>query len=115
MPFDRAAIPGLVAAGKTVFVDVTADWCITCQLNKSLVIYEDDVMVRLTGDPVVSMQADWTLPSEAISNYLASFGRYGIPFDAVYGPGARGGIVLPELLTKEAVIDALGRASGPVN
>ncbi len=113
-PFDRAAIPGLVAAGKTVFVDVTADWCITCQLNKALVIYEDDIMTRLTGDPVVSMQADWTLPSEAISNYLVSFGRYGIPFDAVYGPGARGGIVLPELLTKEAVIDALGRASGPV-
>ena len=114
-PFDRAAIPGLVAAGKTVFVDVTADWCITCQLNKTLVIYEDDVMARLTGDPVVSMQADWTLPSEAISNYLAGFGRYGIPFDAVYGPGATEGIVLPELLSKEAVIDALGRAAGPVN
>ena len=112
-PFDQAAIPGLVAAGKTVFIDVTADWCITCQLNKSLVIYKDDVMARLSGDRVVSMQADWTLPSEAISNYLASFGRYGIPFDAVYGPGAKDGIVLPELLTREAVTDALDRAAGP--
>ena len=112
-PFDQAAIPGLVAAGKTVFVDVTADWCITCQINKSLVIYGDDVMARLSGDKVVSMQADWTLPSEVISNYLASFGRYGIPFDVVYGPGAGEGIVLPELLTRDAVTDALERAAGP--
>lgn len=112
-PFDQAAIPGLVAAGKTVFVDVTADWCITCQINKSLVIFEDEVLARLSDDKVVSMQADWTLPSEAISNYLASFGRYGIPFDAVYGPGATEGIVLPELLTKEAVFKALDRAAGP--
>ena len=113
VPFDEAAIPGLVEAGNTVFVDVTADWCITCQLNKSLVIYPDDMMARLSGNKVVSMQADWTLPNEDISNYLASFGRYGIPFDAVYGPGAKDGIVLPELLTKKAVTDALHRAAGP--
>ena len=115
VPFDQAAIPGLVEAGNTVFVDVTADWCITCQLNKSLVIYNDDIMARLSGNKVVSMQADWTLPSEAISNYLASFGRYAIPFDAVYGPGTRDGIVLPELLTKKAVTDALDRATVAVN
>lgn len=111
-PFDEAAIPELVASGKTVFVDVTADWCITCQINKSFVIMKGDVIKRLTSGPVVAMLADWTLPDEAISRYLALFGRYGIPFNAVYGPGAPDGIVLPELLTEGAVLAALDRAAG---
>ena len=112
-PFDEAAIPRLVATGKTVFVDVTADWCITCQINKRFVILKGDVIKRLTGAAVVPMQADWTLPDEAVSRYLARFGRYGIPFDAVYGPGAPDGIALPELLTEAAVLAALDRAAGP--
>ena len=94
-------------------MDVTADWCLTCQINKSLVLTRGDVYKRLTGDGVVAMQADWTRPDDAISRYLASFGRYGIPFDAVYGPGAPRGIALPELLTEGAVLEALERAAGP--
>ncbi len=58
------------------------------------------------------MKADWTLPSDAIVRYLASFGRYGIPFNAVYGPQARDGIALPELLSREAVLDGMRRAGG---
>ena len=56
------------------------------------------------------MRADWTRPDPAISAYLASFDRYGIPFNAVYGPRAPGGIALPELLRADAVISALDRA-----
>jgi suppressor for copper-sensitivity B len=56
------------------------------------------------------MRADWTRPDEAISRYLARFGRYGIPFNVVYGPKAPEGILLPELLSREAVLDALTRA-----
>jgi suppressor for copper-sensitivity B len=59
------------------------------------------------------MKGDWTLPNEAISDYLARFGRYGIPFDAVYGPGLPEGEALPELLSRETVLSALDRASGP--
>ena len=109
-PFDEAAIPDLVAEGRVVFVDVTADWCITCQVNKTLVLHRGEVLSRLEGDGVTAMQADWTNPDDAISRYLSGFGRYGIPFDAVYGPGATDGIVLPELLTGAAVLDALDRA-----
>jgi len=110
--FDEAAIPGLVAEGKTVFVDVTADWCITCQINKSFVLEQGEVLARLGGDGMVAMQADWTRPDEAISRYLATFGRYGIPFDAVYGPKAPEGIALPELLTETAVLKAMTVAGG---
>ena len=58
------------------------------------------------------MRADWTQPDDAISAYLASFQRYGIPFNAVYGPALPDGFVLPELLTKQAVLDALDRVIG---
>ncbi len=109
-PFDRDEIGRLVRAGTTVFVDVTADWCITCKANKALVIERGEVARRLGGDDVITMQGDWTLPDEDIAAYLASHGRYGLPFDAVYGPGAPEGIVLPELLTEDSVLDALDRA-----
>jgi suppressor for copper-sensitivity B len=108
--FDRAAIAGDVAAGKVVFVDVGADWCITCQVNKRAVIEQGAVARRLAGPGIVPMLADWTRPDDAIARYLASYDRFGIPFSAVYGPGAPDGIVLPELLTSQAVLDALDRA-----
>ncbi|MEQ8355509.1 MAG: protein-disulfide reductase DsbD family protein [Kiloniellaceae bacterium] len=111
-PLDRAAIPGLIAQGRLVFVDVTADWCITCQVNKKLVLDAETVAARLSGPDVVRMRGDWTLPSEEISDYLAGFGRYGIPFNAVYGPGAPQGQALPELLSEDAVVSALSRAAG---
>lgn len=110
-PFDGTAIATLVADGKTVFIDVTADWCITCQVNKALVIERGPVAALLQRPDVVAMRADWTLPNDQISRYLAGFGRYGIPFNAVYGPGARGGIPLPELLTESVVLKAFEAAS----
>lgn len=113
VPFDEAAIPKLIAEGKIIFVDVTADWCITCQVNKALVIGRSPVFEELSRPDVIAMQADWTRPSDVIAAYLASFGRYGIPFNAVYGPGARHGAVLPELLTSKTVLKALQRARNP--
>ncbi len=111
-PFDRGRIDQIVSAGNVVFVDVTADWCITCQVNKSFVLADSPVIEQLQSDPVIAMQADWTLPDAAISDYLASFSRYGIPFNAVYGPGAPDGVMLPELLTSDAVMKALKQAAG---
>ncbi len=108
--FDRGAIGRMVAAGRTVFVDVTADWCITCQVNKSVVLGQDPVFTLLKDGSVEALKADWTLPDEKIANYLASFGRYGIPFNVVYGPGAPGGIPLPELLSQDAVLAAISKA-----
>jgi suppressor for copper-sensitivity B len=110
--FDAATIPGLVASGKTVFVDVTADWCLTCKANKTLVIDRSPVSASLNQGNVVAMAADWTKPDPAISRYLAQFNRYGIPLNVVYGPKAPEGIVLPELLSSDAVMQAIARATG---
>jgi suppressor for copper-sensitivity B len=111
-PLDRAAIDRHVTAGNTVFVDVTADWCITCQVNKKLVIEDDRVAERLVAAGVFVQRGDWTAPDQVISDYLASFGRYGIPFNVVYGPAAPDGLPLPELLTVGAVLEALDTAAG---
>ena len=113
-PFDLAVVKREVAAGHVVFVDVTADWCLTCLANKRLVLDRPEISSRL-NDPtgaVVAMRADWTRPDETISRYLAGFGRYGVPFNAVYGPGAPEGLPLPELLSRESVLGGLAKAAG---
>jgi len=109
-PFSQARLAEEVAAGNLVLVDVTADWCITCQANKAAVLNRGEVGQRLAGN-VVALKADWTRPDPAIQAYLASFDRFGIPFNAVYGPGAPAGLALPELLTQGAVLTALDRAA----
>jgi suppressor for copper-sensitivity B len=110
--FDQAAIPGLVAQGKTVFIDVTAEWCITCKANKALLIDPPPVSTMLNQDNVVPMVADWTRPDPAISRFLARHNRYGIPLNVVYGPKAPQGIVLPEVCTVETIVAALRQAQG---
>ena len=111
IPFDENGIARRVSAGKVVLVDVTADWCITCQVNKTLVFDKGRVAELLGADSIVAMRADWTKPDPEIARYLARFGRYGIPFNVVFGPRAPRGIVLPELLTEAAVLAAFADAS----
>ncbi|HXY98696.1 MAG TPA: protein-disulfide reductase DsbD domain-containing protein [Stellaceae bacterium] len=111
--FDRAAIDRLVGEGQVVFVDVTADWCLTCKVNEKLVIDQPEVRHRLEQPGVTAMRADWTRPSDAIAAYLRSFGRYGIPFNAVYGPGLPHGRALSEILTGDQILRALAEAAGP--
>jgi suppressor for copper-sensitivity B len=110
-PFEPERIVELVSEGRTVFVNVTADWCLTCKVNERLVLSREPVRQRLSEEHVVAMQGDWTAPDDQIARYLAGFGRYGIPFDAVYGPGIPEGEALPELLSTEVVTDALARAA----
>ncbi len=105
--FDETAISGLVAKGNIVFVDVTADWCITCQVNKRRVLETNAMMDTFGRENVILMRADWTRPSVTIASYLASFNRFGIPFNVVYGPESPRGLVLPELLSEHTVLDGL--------
>jgi len=110
--FDIARIAPEVEAGHTVIVDVTADWCLTCKANKRFVLETRDVMEALSAENIIRLQADWTQRDADIAAYLQSFGKYGIPFNVVYGPAAPQGIVLPELLTRDAVLGALTEAAG---
>ena len=109
--FDRSDIARRVSRGEVVFVDVTADWCLTCKANKALVLERDPVLSALNAENVTAMQADWTRPNEMIARYLEANNRYGIPFNAVYGPAAPTGIVLPEILSSDDVLSAVQAAA----
>lgn len=110
LPFERSEIARRVSRGEVVFVEVTADWCLTCKANRTLVIDREPVAAALRAPEITTMLADWTRSDPGITRFLESNGRYGIPFNAVYGPAAPGGIVLPEVLTATAVLDALTAA-----
>jgi suppressor for copper-sensitivity B len=94
-----------------VFVDVSAAWCLTYKVNELTVLERAPVADKLREPGVVAMRADWTRPDPVVTTYLQSFGRYGVPLDVVYGPGAPSGIALPELLTSGALMDAFRRAA----
>jgi len=85
---------------------------LTCAANKKFSLSNPEVVQRLFHGNVIAMQANWTNPDPAISDLLHKYGRYGIPFNVVFGPAAAQGIVLPELLTPSLVLKALDDASG---
>ncbi|RUO76067.1 protein-disulfide reductase DsbD family protein [Idiomarina seosinensis] len=100
-------IDAAVANGQTVFVDVTADWCITCQANKVGVLLQDPVFTALGQQHVTRLRGDWTKANENITQYLKANNTFGVPFNKVYGPAAPDGIRLPVVLSKGKVMDTL--------
>lgn len=109
--FDQSQIPQLVKQGKTVVVDITADWCITCKANKLLVLNSKEVKEKLSQNNVVAMRGDLTKPDETIFNFMKKYNRYGIPFNIVFGPNAPDGILTSELPSKESLLEAIDKAS----
>jgi len=105
-PFDLERAEREAAAGRYVFVDVTADWCLTCKVNEKLFIETEEVADAFERHDVLALRADWTRRDEAIGDYLASFDRYGIPFYVMYRPG-KDPYVFSELLSKSAITDLL--------
>ncbi|MGB1400072.1 MAG: protein-disulfide reductase DsbD family protein, partial [Candidatus Puniceispirillaceae bacterium] len=108
-PWQFSSIETHLANGQPVFVDVTADWCITCKVNKALVLNSEDIRAAFEVKNSVMLQADWTLPDSEIADYLASFGRFGIPFNILYYPDGQPPVIFDELLTKEKIVSALDK------
>lgn len=111
-PLSEQAIQDALMQNKRVFIDVTADWCITCKINKLNVISRDDVQAALQEPDVVTLRGDWTLPSKEITEFLKLRGQAGVPFNQVYGPNSPAGKPLPTLLTRDAVLTSLTDAKG---
>lgn len=109
-PFDESKIESYVKDGKVVIVDVTADWCITCKVNK-LVAFGDKTLEYIKNhEDIVAMQADITVPNEEVSKYLQKYGSYGIPFNIVYSEKFPEGLKLSTVLTSGVVIKTLSDA-----
>lgn len=95
------------AQNRPVFVDFTAAWCVSCQVNKRLVLERESMVREMAERGVVRMQADWTHRDPRITEALARFGRNGVPLYLLYRPGEVEPLVLPELLTTGMVREAL--------
>jgi suppressor for copper-sensitivity B len=108
--FDRQEAEALASDGRLVFVDVTADWCITCKTNERVVLETDEVAGAFAEHQVVAMKADWTNRNEAIGNFLAEYGKAGVPFFVLFRPGAEPH-VFSELLTKSSLLSVVEASS----
>jgi thiol:disulfide interchange protein DsbD len=105
-PYSRAAIDQYRAQGRPVFVDFTARWCLSCQVNERAVLNRADVRRRLHDSGIVLVRADWTRHDADIAGALSDLGRSGVPTYVFYLP-QQPALILPELLTPNIVFGAL--------
>ncbi len=112
VPWSEQTLAGLRAEGVPVFVDVTADWCITCLANEQAVLFTEEMQAAFADAGVVYMIADWTQYDPVIGRFVNSHGRSGIPLYVMYPPEGGGEpFLLPQLLTDNIMLSALSRVA----
>lgn len=111
-PFSEARLDQLQAQHKPVFVNFTAAWCITCQVNERAALSTQEVAQAFARTGAVYLKGDWTRRDPEIAEALAAHGRAGVPLYLVYGTDGADPQVLPQILTSGTVVGALDRAAG---
>jgi thiol:disulfide interchange protein/DsbC/DsbD-like thiol-disulfide interchange protein len=106
-PFTPERLQSELEQGRTVFVDFTAAWCLTCKFNEASVLEAQDVREAFQRHGVVKLKADWTNGDPVITKLLQQFGRPGVPLYVLYPAKNEEPIVFPEVLTKSMVLDKL--------
>ncbi|WP_148612014.1 protein-disulfide reductase DsbD family protein [Aeromonas sobria] len=109
-PLSERAITAALAQNKRVFIDVTADWCVTCKANKYNVLLRDEVQQALSAPDVVALRGDWSKPSDTIAAFLRQRGAAAVPFNQIYGPDLPQGVTLSPLLDKDDLLTTLHKA-----
>ncbi len=110
-PFTQARLDALRGEGRTVFVDMTAAWCITCQVNERTALSRDAVRAAFRANDVVVLRGDWTNQNPEITALLERHGRSGVPLYLLYR-GRAEARVLPQILTEGIVLAAIGTRAG---
>ncbi|MGD0801783.1 MAG: thioredoxin family protein [Terracidiphilus sp.] len=108
-PWSAEAVSRYQSQGRPVFVDFTASWCLSCQVNERAALNRPEVQQAFQAANVALLKADWTRHDEAITQALTALGRSGVPAYALYAPGQSQPQMLPEVLTPGIVTDALSR------
>lgn len=108
--FDESQIQEQIEMGHVVVIDITADWCLTCKFNKIRVLKDEEVVAKLKSGLIVAMRGDITKPNPQILEFLHKHNRFAIPFNAVYGPNAKEGLLTNELLTKKELFQLIEKA-----
>ena len=111
-PYSAARLASLQAEGRPVFVDFTAAWCITCQVNERTSLTTPEVLKAFARTHAVYLKADWTRRDAEIAQTLSQHGRAGVPLYLVYGKGGGEPQTLPQILTSGTVVAALDKAAG---
>ena len=107
--FFEVDIDQLINENNLVFLDITADWCATCQFNKVNVINSNKIVQLFKDNQVTLLRADWTRPNQKINNFLEKYDRFGIPFNAFFSKNFPKGIVLSELLSEKEIVNAINK------
>ncbi|ELZ5940331.1 thioredoxin family protein [Providencia stuartii] len=111
-PLSEEAITQALSENKRVFIDVTADWCVTCKANKYNVLLRDDVQQLLNEPDVVALRGDWTKPSPEITAFLQKRGQVAVPFNQIYGPKLAEGEILSTILDRDVLLSIMNEAKG---
>jgi thiol:disulfide interchange protein DsbD len=106
-PWTADAVQKSLAAGQPVFVDFTASWCLSCQVNERVALNRPEVQQAFAAKNVALFRADWTREDPAITQALTALGRSGVPVYALYTPGQSDPVLLPQVLTPGIVMDAI--------
>jgi thiol:disulfide interchange protein DsbD len=108
-PWSKARVEQLLAAGRPVFIDFTAAWCVSCQVNKKVVLDRAPVVEAMRARGVARLRADWTRRDPQITAELARWGRSGVPLYLYFPAAGQSPQLLPELLSDDIVLAALRR------
>ena len=107
--FFEVDINQIVQNDQIVFLDITADWCATCQFNKVNVLNSDSVKSLFKDNNISLIRADWTRPNEKINMFLEKYDRFGIPFNAIFSKNFPNGILLSELLSEKEILKVINK------
>ena len=107
--FFDVEIDQLINNKQLVFLDITADWCATCQFNKLNVLNSDKVIQLFKDNKVTLVKADWTRPNQKINIFLEKYDRFGIPFNAFFSNNFPEGLLLSELLSEKEIVNVINK------